>query len=120
MEDVLKNAYYESALGYDNDEWFVIGVITLENKMAFYFINTKKKIIMTQEDKKHFEINTVCRFCEKDIICDKARDDCHLTGEYRGQAHSICNTIFIRNKVKLFHSYHTILVNIIFICSSRD
>ena len=33
--------------------------------MAFYFKNTKKDIIMTQEDKEDFDNNTVCRFCEK-------------------------------------------------------
>ena len=33
--------------------------------MAFYFKNTKKDIIMTQEDGEDFKNNNICRFCEK-------------------------------------------------------
>ena len=50
LEDILKSEYYKSPLGYDNVDWFVDEVIKLENKMAFYFKNTKKDIIMTEED----------------------------------------------------------------------
>ena len=65
LNDVLESGYYESPLGYDNVDWFVKEVIKLENKMAFYFKNTKKDIIMTQEDVENFENNNICRFCEK-------------------------------------------------------
>ena len=33
--------------------------------MNFYFKNTKKEIIMTQEDKEDFDNNNICRFCER-------------------------------------------------------
>ena len=33
----------------------------------------------------------MCRFCEKHIESDKVTDNCHLTGKYRGPAHSKCN-----------------------------
>ena len=59
--------------------------------MAFYFKNTNKDIIMTDKDEEDYENNNICRFCEKEIITDKVRDHCHLTGNYRGPAHSICN-----------------------------
>ena len=91
MEDVLKSDYYESPLGYDNIDWFVKEVIKLENKMAFYFKEIKKDIIMTQEDEEDFKNNSICRFCEKEILSDKVRDHCHLTGKYRGPAHNTCN-----------------------------
>ena len=91
LEDVLKSDYYKSPLGYDNVDWFVNEVIKLENKMAFYFKNTKKDIIMTEEDENNFRNNNICRFCEKFIETDKVRDHCHLTGNYRGPAHSKCN-----------------------------
>ena len=58
--------------------------------MAFYFKNTNKDIIMTQED-EGYKNNNTCRFCEKEILSDKVRDHCHLTGEYRGPAHNTCN-----------------------------
>ena len=50
LEDVLKSGYHKSPLGYDNVDWFVDEVIKLENKMSFYFKDTKKDIIMTQKD----------------------------------------------------------------------
>ena len=91
LEDVLKSDYYKSPLGYDNVDWFVDEVIKLENKMAFYFKNTKKDIIMTQEDEEDYQNNNICRFCEKEILSDKVRDHCHLTGSYREVSHKICN-----------------------------
>ena len=90
FEDVLESGYYESPLGYDNVDWFVKEVIKLENKMAFFFKNTKKDITMTKEKEEDFK-NYICRFCEKEILSDKVRDHCHLTGKYRGPAHNVCN-----------------------------
>ena len=91
LENVLKSEYYKSPLGYDNVDWFVDEVIKLENKMAFYFKNTKKNIIMTDEDEEDYRNNNICRFCDKFIESDKVRDHCHLTGKYRGPAHNKCN-----------------------------
>ena len=91
LEDVLESGYYESPLGYNNVDWFVKEVIKLENKMAFYFKNTKEDIIMTKENEENYKNNKICRFCEKEILSDKVRDHCHLTGKYRGPAHNTCN-----------------------------
>ena len=91
LDDILKSGYYKSPFGYDNVDKFVDEIIKLENIMNFYFKNTKKEIIMTKEDKEDFENNNICRFCEKNIESDKVRDHCHLTGKYRGPAHSKCN-----------------------------
>ena len=88
MEDVLQSGYHKSPLGYDNVDWFVDEVIQLENKMAVYFKNTQKDIIMKQKDEEDFGNNNICRLCEKNIATDKTKDDCHLTGKYRGPAHS--------------------------------
>ena len=59
--------------------------------MVFYYKNTIKDIIMTQEDEENYKNINICRFCEKEIIFDKVRDHCHLTGKYRGPAHNTCN-----------------------------
>ena len=91
LEDVLESGGYESPLGCDNVDWFVKEVIKLENKMNFFFKNTKEDINMTKENEEVFKNNIICRFCEKEILSDKVRDHCHLTGKYRGPAHNTCN-----------------------------
>ena len=45
---------------------------------------------MTQDDKINFENNSFCRVCEKEIISDKVRDHCHLTGKNGGVAQNTC------------------------------
>ena len=91
MEDVLETGYYESPLGNNIVDWFVKEIMKLENNMAFYFKNTKKDIVMTEEDEEDFDNNNICRFYEKSIKSDKVRDHCHLTGKYRGPTHNTCN-----------------------------
>ena len=80
MEDVLKSGYHKPPSGYNNVDWFVNGVIKLENKMVFFFKNTIKDIIMTKEDEEDYRNNKNCRFFEKELLSDKARDHCHFTG----------------------------------------
>ena len=109
LEDVLKSDYYKSLLGYNNVDWFVNEVLKLENKMAFFFKNTKKDIIMTNEDEEVFRKNNICRFSEKEIIFDKVTDHCLLTGKYRGPAHSKCNINVTQDQSNfipfLFHNF---------------
>ena len=57
--------------------------------MPFYFVNIKKDILMTEKDEEDYRIFFNYRFCEKKIFIDKVRDHCHLTGKYRGPAHSV-------------------------------
>ena len=104
LEDVLQSGYHKSPLGYNNADWFVNEVIKLENKMTFYFKNTKKDVVMTEKDEEEYKNNNICRFCEKEILSDKVRDHCHLTGKYRGPAHSKCN-INVTQKQSIFFPF---------------
>ena len=91
MEDVLKSGYYEFPLSYIIVNWFAEEIIKLENKLAFYFTNTKKDIVMTKEDEENYKNKNIFRFCEKKILSDKLPDLCHLTVKYRGLSHIVCN-----------------------------
>ena len=73
LEDVLKSGYYKPPLGYNNINWLVNEVIKLENKMAFYFQNTKKSIIMAKGDEEHYRKIIICRFCDKYFEYDKSK-----------------------------------------------
>ena len=112
LENVLKSEYHKSPLGRENVNWLVDEIVKLENKMNFWFKNTKKDIIMTEEDQPDFENNNICRFCEKYIEFNKVKDHCHLTGKYGGPAHSECDlkvrqadSNFITNGLHNFSNY---------------
>lgn len=65
----------------------------LENDVKEIYNKHLKHVIsitpLTQEE----ELAPNCHICEKPLFDDdnKVRDHCHLTGAYRGAAHSICN-----------------------------
>ena len=69
--------------------------------MAFYFKNTEKDIVMTDDDEEDCRKNNICRFCEKEIVSDKVRDHCHSTSKYRGPAHNT-NNINVKQKASNF------------------
>ena len=54
----MKSDYYKSPLGHENVDWFADEIIKLETKMNLWFKNTKKDIIMTEEDKQTLKITT--------------------------------------------------------------
>ena len=53
-----------------------------------------EEIIMKKKDKRDFKNATHCCICEGELGDDKVRDHCHLTGKYRGAAHTKCNIEF--------------------------
>ena len=59
--------------------------------------------------KKIREITIIVDFVKKNIEFDKSRDHCHLTGNYGGPAHSICNINVIQDQSSfipfIFHNF---------------
>jgi hypothetical protein len=49
------------------------------------------KMVMTAEDEADFKSAVCCSICEKPLGDDRVRDHDHMTGQYRGAAHSKCN-----------------------------
>ena len=87
--------------------------------MNFYIKNTKKDIIMTEENKDEFDNNIICRFCKKNIESDEVTDHCHLTGKYSGPAHNKCNINVTQNWSLFYQLCFTILVIMIVIFLQR-
>ena len=55
--------------------------------------NFNKPLKMTAKDECNFKKATRCHICNKKYkeSDEKVRDHCHITGKYRGSAHSACN-----------------------------
>ena len=75
--------------GEDAAEYF------LKCMMKLYYrckdVLNLKKLAMTDVDKANFEQATECWICRKKLGCDRVRDHDHITGKFRGAAHSDCN-----------------------------
>ena len=46
---------------------------------------------MTRGDWRAFHTAETCHVCDKPLKGDAVRDHCHITGKYRGAAHTACN-----------------------------
>ena len=64
--------------------------------MKKYF---NKELVMTKGDNEDFENSTKCWNCDNDSDV-KVRDHCHITGKYKGSAHTDCKI-----SVKLNHKF---------------
>ena len=58
-------------------------------------LKNKKPMKLSAEDLRYHSNTTICHICEGPVpLSDKVRDHCHLTGKYRGPAHSKCNLAY--------------------------
>ena len=66
-----------------------------------------KKMNISNKQQNEFNKSKICHICNGKLSNkDKVRDHCHITGEYRGAAHKVCNLQFrISTKVPvIFHN----------------
>ena len=56
------------------------------NVMKEYF---NKNLIMSAEEEEIFQSSNKCWICNKlfDLVDEKVRDHCHISGKFRGAAH---------------------------------
>ena len=65
-----------------------------------------KDLIMTNEDEEKYNTTNICWICKENILDNKVRDHCHITGRFRGAAHKKCNLKLVISKKLpvLFHN----------------
>ena len=92
---VLDDLPYETYTGKDVTTWFLEKLLEYEKKCT-EFLFSDKGIQMTPVQEYLFEQSTECYVCGKPFSDDrqgtkKVHDHDHVSGEYRGAAHSACN-----------------------------
>ena len=77
-----------------------------------------KKFVMSEEEHLFLQSNS-CWICKKLIENgeEKVRDDCHVTGKFRGAAHWDCNINLklIRKVPVIFHNLRGYVVILFFV-----
>ena len=81
----------------DNVPQLFIESLEKDIKEIYNKFKIPKRMVMTAKDQIDYSKATICHICEEELedTDDKnyrrVRDHCHLTGKFRGAAHSICN-----------------------------
>ena len=92
---------------FGDDDVAQIFMDTLEKNIKEIYNKFKfpKSMIMTMHDKMAYDNSTLCHNCNEELVKDRVRDHCHLSGKFRGAAHEICK---LKYKVpKFFQLYFT-------------
>ena len=99
--NVLQDVPYETYTGEDVVEWFLRRILEYR-ALCYEYLFDEKRMIMTTENKQSHEVANVCYVCNQTFQQpgdgehvkkseQKVRDHDHITGAYRGAAHSRCN-----------------------------
>ncbi|XP_070166522.1 uncharacterized protein [Polyergus mexicanus] len=84
---------YKAYRGENCVSWFVKELYDLALRAKTILSTDASMTDLTPDEWERFMSATHCRVCEKPFESEDARvrDHCHLTGRYRGPAHSNCN-----------------------------
>ncbi|KYM94128.1 hypothetical protein ALC62_15259 [Cyphomyrmex costatus] len=74
-------------------EWFVDELYKLTHRVKSLYVKNLRMNQFTTQQWQEFIDATHCHICEKPFEIEylRVRDHCHITGRYRGPAHSDCN-----------------------------
>ena len=99
-DDILspKLVHYTAESINDNVPQLFIESLEEDIKEIYNRFKIPKKMVMSPKDRMTYKKATICHICESGIPKEgddprfkKVRDHCHLTGKFRGAAHSMCN-----------------------------
>ena len=68
----------------------------------------EKPMRITREQEQQFHKDVCCHICDKPLLKDRVRDHCHITGLYRGSAHTDCNVNFNYKNFKIPVVFHNL------------
>ena len=101
---------YFSHTGPDVVKWFLENIAQRASEFVTGLKNLKP-LCMTQDDWARFNQATQCWICQQPFDQRfpelKVRDHDHLSGEYRGAAHSICN-LQLQQRIKIPVFFHNL------------
>ena len=93
-----KLVHYTAESPNDNVPQLFIESLEEDIKEIYNRFKIPKKMVMTSKDRMTYKKANICHICESGIPEEgddprfkKVRDHCHLTGKFRGAAHSMCN-----------------------------
>ena len=112
QRNIVKTAIYRGA---DCMDVFCKTIREIENELVKTLL-INKPIEMTEQDLTDFENATECHICDNAFGTFKADDKClckvrdhnHLTGKFRGAAHSCCNIHYNYKDVKIPVFFHNL------------
>lgn len=90
-----EKSVYKSDRGPDCIKWFVNELFNISKELA-PILRAIEPIIITDEGEEIFNSAKICHICEMEFDENdvKVRDHNHITGEFRGAAHSRCNILY--------------------------
>lgn len=105
--NLLNDSYQQ----FDGDrcmEDFLEYLIRMEEFIINILLKTNKKMIITPQQEKEFKQAENCYLCNESLGTDRVRDHDHLTGLYRGPAHSYCNIQYSYKNIKIPVIFHNL------------
>lgn len=88
--------------GHEAVDVFVDHMIKLEGRLL-NMLRNPKPMDLSEEETKALREATLCHICHGELRNDTVRDHCHVTGKFRGAAHSYCNLNYrLRERIPVF------------------
>ena len=98
---------YKSYRGLNTINKFLESLLE-EEKYIKTILNKNKPINMTPQEKQEFRKAINCHICDKPLNKDRVKDHDHITGKYRGAAHTNCNLNYNYKNVKIPVIFHNL------------
>ncbi|XP_036142915.1 uncharacterized protein LOC118645605 [Monomorium pharaonis] len=93
LNDESSSSMYMSHRGQDCVSWFAKELNSLAHRAKDILGTVASMTDLTREEMRSFSDAKFCHICGKIFLATdlRVRDHCHITGRYRGAAHSYCN-----------------------------